>query len=280
MSFLSRKLAFLCLILLFPLKALAWNALGHMVVADIAYLNLKPEVREKANKLVSYLHHEYPKTNSFVDISTWPDLIRWQKIEMFTHWHYIDVPFTDGTAPIVDTIDSDNGVWALNTMQRIVKNENANEYERGRFLAFLVHIVGDLHQPLHTVSRITSKTPKGDAGGNKVYVHYKGKRVNLHTIWDEGAGAFTGEASPENAELLAKSIAARYPQQHFAARAKDLDANTWTKEGMENAKKYVYSTQEDAEVTTAYIENGRQLAEQEAALAGYRLAEMLNTLLA
>jgi hypothetical protein len=251
-----------------------------MVVANIAYKHLDPAVRTKVENLVSYLHQEYPKTGSFIQISFWPDIIRYQKIETFTHWHYIDMPFsTDGT-PLADIIDSDNAVWAVNNLVRIVENDDANPYERGRFLAFLVHIVGDLHQPLHTVSQISASKPKGDKGGNMYFVRYEGKRLNLHHIWDEGVGAFEEAATPESADMLGNDISARYPEKYFGERVKDLSPANWAKEGMVNAKNVVYNTPKEQDVSTNYVETSRQLAEQEAALAGYRLAAILNKLLA
>src|SRR5665811_1184861 len=80
----------------------AWNALGHMVIAEIAYQHVKPETKKKIDNLMNYFQQEYPSVKSFQQLAVWPDSLRSQKIEMFTHWHYIDVPFsTNGkTYPI------------------------------------------------------------------------------------------------------------------------------------------------------------------------------------
>ena len=161
------KLFALITLLLSPLTSVfAWTPLGHMVIASIAYEQLRPEVKEKVDNLIGYMHQQYPEINSLAWAAAWPDLIRGQKIETYTHWHYTDVSFsTDGSA-LKNLKDTDNAVYELNNLMIVTKNTKANPYERTRFLAFLVHIVGDLHQPLHTVSNITANLPEGDRGGN------------------------------------------------------------------------------------------------------------------
>lgn len=281
MRFCAAKILSLIFLFLFiPIKVYSWNAIGHMVIADIAYQNLKPTARAKVDEMVANLHKEYPNTGTFLQLAYWLDEIRGQHIDTYAHWHYIDVPFsTDGT-PIKNTIDTDNAVWALNHIECVVKNHSANPYERARFLAFMVHIVGDLHQPLHTVSNITAARPSGDKGGNMFYVRYNNERINLHKIWDSGLGAFEGSNSPEHINQISATIMAMYPINSFAAQEQDLTASNWAKDGMAVAQKNVYDTTENQPVSNAYIINGRQVAEKSAALAGYRLANLLNQLLA
>lgn len=269
------------LVLLFVcLNANAWNALGHMVIANIAYQNLKPEVRAKVDRLVEYFHEEYPNMDSLLQLAYWPDAIRSQKIETFTRWHYINVSFSKDNRKVKDTYDTDNAVWALKNIHNVVKYEKANVYERARFLAFFVHIVGDLHQPLHTVDLVSEEHPDGDEGGNLYHVKYKNKRVKLHALWDRGVDVFDLEPSVNNANILSNQITALYSKAYFGKRIEDLKSENWLKEGMYNAKTYVYSTPEDKPVSEKYIEDVRVVAKQQAALAGYRLGALLNHLLA
>lgn len=258
-----------------------------MLVAKIAYEKLKPEARIKIDKLISYLHQEYADINTFPQAAVWADKIRWQQqLDVFTHWHYIDQPLVrEGGDPNVNIIDSDNAMWAIDKIRSFISNDKANPYERARFLALLIHIVGDIHQPLHTVALVTAKFPKGDRGGNDYIVTYKNKHSNVHKVWDEGVGAFEHAYSdPEmsTAELnsQATSIAARYPVIFFSDRLKQTDIQAWLKEGMTIAEKNVYSTPENQPLSSAYIQKGSAVAEQQVALAGYRLAEMLNQLFA
>ena len=177
-------------------------------------------------------------------------------------------------------IDTDNAVWAVNAIKQIVRNNNANEYDRARFLSFMTHLVGDLHQPLHTVALVSAAHPTGDKGGNTYVVKMNNEKVNAHKIWDMGLGAFGGsDSSPERATKLANEIMTTYPQSYFGEAVKKLSTDDWANEGMDNAKRYVYSTPENQAVSTAYIETGKQVAQKQAALAGYRLAGLLNQLL-
>lgn len=266
----------LSIALLLPFTTYAWNAVGHMVIATIAYQNLKPEPRHRIDNLINYFHNEYNDISTFIQIVTWPDMLRSQKIEMFTHWHYIDKPFsTDGTK-LVDIVDDDNAIWALDQVRNVVKYQKANNYERARFLAFYAHIISDLHQPLHTVSDITALHPNGDKGGNLYTIRYKGERSNLHRLWDSGVGFLNGNLGTDNIKTLANAVMARYPKKSLGAQADDLNPQHWLEEGMENAKQYVYDTPENGTVSAIYIERGSNVAQKEVALAGYRLATLLN----
>lgn len=268
---------------IFPTNSYAWNATGHMVVANIAYQNLKPAARVKVDSMVGSLKQEYPEMATFMNIAYWPDAIRSQRIESFTHWHYIDIPYSkDGTQAPSNSINTDNAVWAINNVQVVVKNDHANPYDRARFLSFLVHIVGDLHQPLHTTSLFSANHPDGDRGGNAYIVINHGQLQNLHSLWDSGVGVFapTNKFSLDDVSKLAAEIMQQYPISFFGNRVIALNPSDWANEGGENAKKYVYSAAEGEVLPAVYVDNGKQLAEQQAALAGYRLANLLNSLLA
>jgi hypothetical protein len=274
-------ISFLC-ISISPINANAWNAMGHMVIANIAYEQLKPNVREKVDQLVGTLNKEYPEMSSFLHLAYWPDALRSQRIETFTHWHYIDMPYSsDGTAVKNSVVDTDNAVWAVTRIQAVLKNQQANPYDRARFLSFLTHIVGDLHQPLHTVTLFSAAHPDGDRGGNLYHVRYNNKRTNTHSLWDGGVGAFDIKSTraTDQAKEIAVALMQQYPASTFGDKATNLDPESWAREGTENAKKYVYSTPEDQPVSTAYITTGKRVAEQQAVLAGYRLANLLNSLL-
>jgi hypothetical protein len=270
-----------CLILacLFPLKTFAWNALGHMVIANIAYQNLKPEVKQKVDNLVTYMHQQYADMGTFINISYWPDAIRSQKVETYTHWHYIDVAFSNDGTSVKNLIDTDNAVWAVNQTVKAVKYTRGNPYERIRFLSFLTHIVSDLHQPLHTVSYVSATFPHGDRGGNNYFILNNNKRMNLHKLWDQGVNVFVGDTSQDRVKEITNSIMSHYPESYFGSQVNNLNADDWAKEGMNNAKKYVYTTPQNQKLSDEYIEKGKSISEQQAALAGYRLAKLLNELL-
>ncbi len=265
---------------LFPISVFAWNALGHMVIANIAYENLKPGVQNKVENLIGYFKNEYQDMGSFMQMAYWPDAIRSQRIEMFTHWHYVDVAFSkDGTA-LKNLVDSDNALWALGHVINVVKYKQANNYERARFLGFMIHIVGDLHQPLHTVSLISATRAGGDKGGNLYHVRYQNDKTNLHHVWDSGVGFLTAKPTAETAKNLTRTVVALYPKKYFSDKiVNDVNPDHWVEEGMVNAKNYVYNTPEDADVSQEYTDRGKKVVQEELALAGYRLAALLNQIL-
>lgn len=270
---------------LFLTPVFAWNENGHLLVAKIAYEKLKPEARVKIDRLITYLHQEYADINTFPQAAVWADKLRGQQLDVYTHWHYIDQTLAkDGGNPNVNIIDTDNAMWAIEKIRGYISNEKANPFERARLLAFLIHILGDIHQPLHTVALVTPKFPAGDRGGNDYIVTYKNKHSNLHKVWDGGVGAFdhrysdTDETCNAEVNTQAEAIAALYPPSYFADRLKQGELRQWLKEGLEIADKYVYSSPENQPLSTAYLQQGSAIAEQQVALAGYRLAEMLNQL--
>jgi len=272
-------LSFMIILYLLPTIVFSWNAVGHKVIATIAYEKLNPNVREKIDEVVGVMSSQYQNTNSFPQLSVWPDRIRLQKIETYTHWHYINKPIFADKVEFAGKIDTDNAIWAVNKIVPIIKNKKANRYEFSRFIAFYSHIVSDLHQPLHTVSYFSKAFPRGDRGGNGYQIIYDQKKDNLHHLWDSGIGIFNVEDNNENITLIANQLTAKYPEASFQDKLNNLNPNDWVEEGVLNAKKYVYQTPLNEAVSQSYIETNKSIAEQQAALAGYRLAMLLNQLL-
>lgn len=262
-----------------PISSIAWNAMGHMVVAQIAYANLKPNVRKTVDNMVQNFNQEYPDMKTFLNLAYWPDEIRSQHINTYARWHYINSPFSMDGTPLKDTVSTDNAVWAITNIKSAVHNGNGNPFERVRFLAFFAHIVGDLHQPLHTITYISSNHPNGDRGGNQYYIRYDKLHIRLHEIWDDGLGLFNKPHTVNNAVIIARSIMRRYPKTYFGNLTYNLEPKDWVLEGISSARKYCYNTPENADATPEYISGAKDIVEQKVALAGYRLAELLNSLL-
>lgn len=266
------------LFLSFPIIATAWNAMGHMVVASVAYQQLKPHAKAAVDDMVKVFHQEYPEINSFEQMAYWLDTVRDQKIMMFTHWHYIDNSLSlDGT-PTQNLIDTDNAVWAIKNMNAVLQNKQANPYERARFLAFYVHVTGDLHQPMHTVTLFSANHANGDRGGNDFRVIYHGEQKNLHSLWDSGVGQYDNTVNVNEARTIATHQMNLYPATYFGYAVHETEPSGWSDEGEKRAKELAYNTTEGQSVSDSYVSQGQQTAAQATTLAGYRLAEVLNTL--
>lgn len=274
-----KKIWLFCFFVWLPIAANAWNALGHMVIADIAYQQLNSSTKEQVDSLVDYMQREYPEMDTFAKIAYWPDELHAQKIDTFTHWHYVDTAISlDGT-PIKNVMDTDNAIWAITKIEPVMMNTHVNTFEKARFLSFLVHIVGDLHQPMHTVSSFSAKTPNGDQGGNLYLVRYNNQSTNLHSIWDSGCDVFSGEATEENAGELAMTLMRQYSQSYFGDRLNDLKPDDWVKDELVFAKKSIYNIAYGQPLSEKYVDVCRNKSAEQVVLAGYQLAKILNQML-
>jgi hypothetical protein len=297
-----RLLAAWTAILSLAFPALAWNATGHRIIAAIAYERLTPKTRASVDKLIA-AHPDYEKwvqdvpaepavraRAAFIAAAVWADNIKgdprfWDDtltdaqptpllpgfpdMKRHTNWHYYDKPYTpDGAEPQKPPVPN-----ALEVVRLLKEIRNAPLAEAVYDLPWIEHITGDLGQPLHCVSRILKSQPKGDAGGNFVFVT-PGR--NLHALWDDSAGT---EISYSYVSKYAVDAVAAHP----APQRIDKHPIEWIAEGYEVAKSDVYSfgletgsREHPIPLSAPYLENAKRTAQAQIALAGYRLAAILN----
>lgn len=264
--------------------ALAWNDFGHMVVADIADRVLTANARTQVQALLKVGGTE--RTRDMLTAACWADDTRNRENGP---WHYINHHFrTDGKPTNLGPAE-ENVVWAIRRFSASLRNRATPEAERADALRYLLHYVGDIHNPLHCVARDTDAFPQGDRGGNDFRIlPYPGLRPeprNLHFLWDMGAGEFPDIQRPltksgrdqiaEAAELALKLN----PEGQILNLLRVTDPDAWAKEGLQLAKTVVYKLEENAVPPKAYIERVRQQTRRQVALAGYRLGYLLNRLL-
>lgn len=271
-------------------NAYAWDNNGHKVIAQIAFDNLTPEAKGQVETLIPIVGQYYSLTN-FVDAAPWADWLKGDSVAAFDTWHYIDQPITQGscdkcTLPL-PTPNSENVVWAIQQATQVLSAPNSTKYpqesnfEKSWFLLYLEHFVGDIHQPLHTVTMFSdafpnTQYPDGDEGGN-LYLISSSIASNLHAFWDQGGGVFSESSmSDSQIESLAAQIEKAYPESSFGNDATDLDPNDWAKESMQIAQSVAYAIPENTTPTSQYISTAQATAQKQAALAGYRLANILN----
>src|SRR6187551_2455046 len=166
----ARSLAFFALLAAAPSPALAWGKTGHRVVAAIADTQLSGLARAHVREILG-------PGESLVDAANWPDEMRsdpaifWQKTS--TPWHYVTLNGItyDHAPPEGDALE------ALDHFAKVLKDPAASLADKQTALRFVIHLVGDLHQPLHAGKCC-------DRGGNDVKVTWFGKPTNLHAVWD------------------------------------------------------------------------------------------------
>ena len=280
----TRTHRFVCItIVAFALTALppgttrvsAWGAQGHHVVARIAWALMTPVARQRATELLG------GGMDAFVAAATWADEVRSARPETY-NWHFVDIPVGephyDARRDCPATGKGDCVIAEIARARAELADSSRGAPLKAESLKFLIHFVGDLHQPLHAIDN-------HDRGGNDVKVvalrGEEGRATNLHAAWDTGLINLSAETETARAERLLIDLAS-HPVDA------SLDVVKWAEEGRDLGARVVYRypgfsaagppadpvTLDEAYRATAMTSIDRQLA-----TAGARLAALLNALI-
>lgn len=263
----ARAIVLIFLSLFNTTSAYSWNALGHRLITQIAYDNLTRHEKSVFNRYNRAIQDELSKC--LVNSSVWLDKIRY-RTHNYDAMHYIDIPFsTDGTP--LPTLAKTNAITAIKHSTQVLVSPKTSNRSKGIALRILIHVVGDIHQPLHTTTRISWRYPDGDRGGNLVVLHRNKVARNLHTYWDKGAGLFIGKRRFGEAwvKRRAADIENRWPCSLTLA---EENVWLWAKESHELAIRTAYEKNGDIQ----YQHAAQQIVEQRVAVAGCRLAALLH----
>jgi len=286
-------LSVVCLILCTPISSFSWGAGGHMIVAKIAFGRLNPRAKAEVARLLAIQIEPAGvtiKDRDFVNASHWADDLRpFSEFDEFLALHFIDTPFSDDGTELPD-VPSHNIVRALKRNVQILKTSH-DDNKRAQALRFIIHFVGDIHQPLHCATRVSSDEPEGDHGGNFVFVKVpagqgKLKRVKLHSYWDGGLGSFPpmgkNFAPPPLSSIgpaAAKATSANPPTDPKIKLDDPFAFQAWADESFDLAKTVVYrGIQNNSKPDQAYRTQGVEVARKRVAWGGYRLAALLNSI--
>ncbi|HEV2972511.1 MAG TPA: S1/P1 nuclease [Pirellulales bacterium] len=309
----------LVLLIRFAPSALAWNETGHMTVALIAYRRLSTEQkRHIAEILKAHPHYESLLLDSkpddvdaaewvFMRAAVWPDLVRPDRsgnkpesITKYHHgpWHYVDFPFV---APKdKDTIDAaqlkPNDPSLLTALPDCVlkfsHSDSTNE-EKAINLCWILHLVGDVHQPLHCISLYNDENRRGDMGGNALAVRSHGTPTGLHAYWDDLLGTGTTYVAIDQIATTITASSVHDPDK-MPELKKHPTVASWAAESHELAVALAYlngklktaswrgwenreiQLDDIPELPEGYEANAREVACRRVALAGYRLADLLS----
>lgn len=284
----NRRNLAICALLIVSATSQGWIDTGHMLVAAIAVKNLKPSVKAECDRLL--LIGGDPRNTDFITTSPWADDIRRDRPETGP-WHYIDFHFRLDGKPTDNKPDAENAVWAIEKFSAILKDKSRSDADRSEALRFLIHFVGDIHQPLHATACDSDEHPKGDKGGNDFRIiapdEFKGMSRpprNLHSFWDFGGGLFRGESRPlkpdsrARVEAQASLLVKSYPARSLAG-VRDMKPLDWAQESFRASKQVVYGLPENTVPNAEYIKKAQEVCAQRITIAGYRLARLLNDLL-
>lgn len=174
-------------------KVLAWGTTGHRVIAEIAERNLNKKAQKNVKALLDNQHMAF--------WANWPDFIKSDTTKRWDHthiWHFVNAPAgMDKTQFVnfISTIKQDNVYSAINELTTILGDKSKPNEERKEALVFLIHLMGDMHQPMHTGR-------EEDRGGNRIKVTWFGQTTNLHSLWDSKLVDFEKYSYTEYATVL------------------------------------------------------------------------------
>lgn len=288
---------FVCMLIL-PVSSYAWWEAGHMLVANIAYKNLSYQTKKEVNRLLKYMLIENTKVDDYrfnemhpnftaMALSLWPDNIKAQpnNNRLYNAWHYIEDAYSDDGSTVPNVNYHGSIVWAIKHLENQLEQTEANPYDKARSLAFLMHFVGDIHQPLHCTELHSKDFPKGDLGGNLypiIYMERDGTVLtNLHSLFDSGLNLFTRMGYThdvkdyESIAQISRQIMIDYPITDLFENTNELNPDVWHQES-HTLGKLAHQTPINQEPNSTYIDAQSEQIERQIALAGYRLANVLN----
>jgi hypothetical protein len=315
-----------CLVTLLSLHALAWDNPGHMAVAGLAYDELAPAQQQKLVALLKQHPDLAPISDGFPDgvpsdrefvmaAATWPDLIKnghpeYKNIgyeadqpavtnvqydkKQHRGWHFIDMPLWvgHGAAPqALPPVPKVNAVGVVNVLL-IQLRSNEADAAKAYDIGWLLHLVGDLHQPLHAVNGVSEAYPEGDTGGNNVVLAGEThSEPELHAYWDDILGKTarsdrqTFRPRLDKDTEVASHIVGTLETLPFGANSDNLDPATWAAESFKMAARDAYNvpleniTSDRGNLQATLNDDYRQTAiadaKQRIRTAGHRLALLL-----
>ena len=306
---------FLLLILLVSgaLSTFAWDDVGHKITGYIAWQRMSPAARENVIKILRaapedsqlatfYMSYgaepeETRKREFFMLTATWADIVRDRgfktRFEKYHkgNWHYADTFWKQVGGKVEELSglpEGGLGVEKLIELDKVIRDPLASNGDKAIAIAWIMHIGGDLHQPLHTSARVTDLEPKGDQGGNLFLLSPPGVKradqVNLHWFWDSITGRnipLKGEQCERDyIEPIAQQIMKKYPFEKVQTHLKLGQYDAWQKEGFALNPTAVFSSdlKRNEMPSDKYRKNAFEVSERQFAMAGYRLGETLNAI--
>lgn len=279
-----------------PVHALAWGFVGHKVVAAIAWQYMTPTARDRVQALLAQDTDTLTRPD-FVSRATWADVWRNDHKET-SAWHYIDIPYASadslehalaaegaqcphptlpGQSAAIGAPENDCIVDKINQFEAELRDPATSVPEQILALKFLMHFVGDVHQPLHAID-------DDDKGGNCVWISTGDKPQRLHSYWDTGAVLrLLGDRTPE---AYAADEKAEIDKANLGAQAGG-DPASWAAESAVMARSYTYNLgvatlptcateNTAAPIDVSHTLDPKPIVRNRIDLAGVRLAHVLN----
>lgn len=289
-----------------------WDDSGHKITGYIAWQRMSPKARENILKILrsapedSHLGAYYQsygvekeetrKLEFFMFATSWPDVVRDRDFPVRYKkyhkgdWHYDDTFWkqVDGTVELLTGFEGGGqGVPRLKDFDALIRDPASSNADKAVAIAWILHIVGDLHQPLHTSARVTDLEPKGDQGGNLFLLSPAGtprpEQYNLHRYWDSiierNNPIKDKDCERGYLETIAKKIISENPYDKVKAKLNMGKFGEWQQESFQYNASFVFTSdlKRNSMPPDHYNRNAYRLAKSQLALAGYRLGDMLDS---
>ncbi len=293
----------------------AWHDAGHKLTGYIAWQRMTPQAREAAVRIlraapedsqIAALYSIYgfqpidvKKMEFFIWVPTWADAIRERTFPVryrkyhHSNWHYYDTFWRSENGKVVFVTVSEEGGQALPQLkasERTLRDPNATDADKAVALAWFLHLAGDLTQPLHNSARVTDREPKGDQGGNLFLLTPEGtpreSQLNLHSFWDgitiRSVPLKQGQCELDYLSDLGGRMMKRHRYEDFAARLQIGNYEAWHKDGLDLAISSVFTPdlKRFEMPSPKYQKAAFELSQKQITLAGYRIADTLNSVFA
>lgn len=251
-----KNILVLAALLLISPKAFSWGKTGHRIVGEIAQRNLSNDALKGVKEILG--------DEDLSRVATWADEIRSNKNFDYTSpWHYVSIP--NGKTYFDQKRNKDGDVIeALFRFEETLRDPKASKDDKAMALKFMVHSMGDLHQPLHVGIA-------EDRGGNTVRLKWFKTEMNLHSIWDEAIVDF---------EQLSYTEYSTYLNHFTKIEMTDFSKGTfldWAKES-QDLRAVVYDTGGSESAGYEYHHKVKPTMELRLRQAGLRLSKMLNSI--
>jgi hypothetical protein len=262
------RVALLAFTLISSPVAFAWGGDGHQIVALIAEERLTPAAQSGIHELLGK-----DTDISDAEIASWADNIRREK-RRTAPWHYVNIPTIQPSFDKKrDGKDGENIIDKISEFEKVLADKTESKEKRAEALKFIVHFVGDVHQPLHCADR------NGDKGGNGRLVFFleRQKAVSLHQCWDSlillnRKGKIR---VADYAESLNSKISTTQAEKWSKASPEDW-ANESHRVAIESVYAEVPADGPPPKLTPEYLDKSSRAIDEQLEKAGVRLAEVLN----
>jgi len=262
-----------------------------MIIAKIAKENINKKTFLECDRLVKLLSEYYPDTSTFETSAIWADIMMNKGVNLGMKHGYAKIYDPYDVLDKIEFIkyssqlEKTNCIKSIDEIVKALKNPLTNDLEKAIYLRYLIHLVGDLHEPLHCINYYSNEFKDGDRCGTKYLLNFSLSGKNsLHALWDSALLRDTiwvkvplDEEGEKYLEDYKKEVIEDFPKSSFNEKDINLNFDLWANESYLIAVNHAYQNIKPNDIPSKdYIEENRKIAYRQIALASYRLANLLD----